>query len=85
LRETAALRYPFKERTPELQARIEKTIARKVGEFTEERQVKAYEASLRETIAERHPNLTAERAKHYEERIAMLLSDYRQSQQQHQH
>jgi hypothetical protein len=58
LRATAALRYPPEERTAELEARIEKTIARKVGEFTQERRAKAYEAGLRRELAERHPNLT---------------------------
>jgi hypothetical protein len=80
LRATAALRYPVSERSAELEARVEKTIARKVGEFTQERQAKQYEASLRRQLAERHPNLTPEQRKHYDERIAKLVTEYRQDQ-----
>jgi hypothetical protein len=58
LLQAAALRHPQEERTPELQAWIEKTIARKVGEFTQERQAKQYEASLRRPLAEKRPHLT---------------------------
>ena len=82
LRETAALRYPYPERTAELEARIEKTIARKVGEFTQERQAKQYEVSLRRQLAEKRPNLTPQEREHYEQRIARLVADYRQAQQQ---
>jgi hypothetical protein len=84
LRQLAALRYPAEERTAELQARIEKTIARKVGEFTQERQAKAYEAGLRKELAQRHPNLTPAQAQHYEQRIAKLVADFRQNQAQQQ-
>ena len=84
LRETAALRYPESERTPELQARIEKTIRRKAQEFTQERQAKQYEASLRRQLAERHPTLTDQQREHYEQRIVKLVSDYRQNQAQQQ-
>jgi hypothetical protein len=80
LRETAMLRYPYKERTPELQERIEATIARKTQEFAEERQAKAYEASLRKAIAERHPNLSPEERKYYDERITKPVAEYRQAQ-----
>jgi hypothetical protein len=80
LRATAELRYP--ERTPELQSRIEKTIARKVGEFTQERQAKQYEAGLRKELAERHPQLTPEQAQRYERRINELVAEYRQNQAQ---
>ena len=66
LRATARLRYP--ERTPELEARIEKTIQKQLGEFRQEQQLRAYEASLRRTAAERHPTLTAKEAEHYERR-----------------
>jgi hypothetical protein len=82
LRATADLRYP--ERTPELEARIEKTIARKVQDFRQERQAKAYEASLRKTVAERHPTLTPEERQRYEQRIAKLVAEYRQNQAQQQ-
>jgi hypothetical protein len=74
LRATAALRYPYKERTPKLQARIEKTIARKVGEFTQECQVRAYEQSLRRQLAEKRPNLSPTEREHYEQRIVKLVS-----------
>jgi hypothetical protein len=84
LRATAALRYPPEERTVELEARIEKTIARKVGEFTRERQAKAYEASLRKELAERHPTLTTEERQRYERRINELVAEYRQNQAQQQ-
>jgi hypothetical protein len=84
LRQTAALRYPYKERTPELQARIEKTIARKVGEFTQACQVRAYEQSLRRQLAEKRPNLSPAERERYEQRIAKLVSDYRQAQSQQQ-
>ena len=83
LRRISELRYP--ERTPELQTRIERTVARKVQEFTQERQAKRYEASLRRQLAERHPKLTPEQARHYEQRIARLVEEYRQDQvQRHQ-
>jgi hypothetical protein len=82
LRAMAALRYPAEERTPELEARIEKTIARKVQEFQEERALKAYEASLRREVAQRHPNLTPAEAKRYEQRIAELVAEFRQKQRQ---
>jgi hypothetical protein len=82
LRATAELRYPPEERTAELEARIEKTIARKVGEFTQERQAKAYEASLRRELAERHPNLTPEQAQRYERRINELVDNFRKNQAQ---
>lgn len=78
LRQTAALRYPHKERTPDLQARIEKTIARKVSEFTQERQLKEYEQSLRRTVAERHPNLTEEQRLKYNQRILDLVAERRE-------
>jgi hypothetical protein len=84
LRATAALRYPPEERTAELEARIEKTIARKVGEFTQERRAKAYEAGLRRDLAERHPNLTPDQAQRYERRINELVAEFRQSQAQRQ-
>jgi hypothetical protein len=76
LRATARLRYP--ERTPELEARIEATIARKVQEFTQERQLREYEQSLRRTVAERHPNLSPEERQHYERRVQELVSERRQ-------
>jgi hypothetical protein len=82
LRAMAALRYPAEERTPELEARIEKTIARKVQEFREERALKVYEASLRREVAQRHPNLTPAEAKRYEQRIAELVAEFRQKQRQ---
>ena len=82
LRATAALRYPPEERTPELEARIEKTIARKVQEFQQERQAKAYEASLRKELAQRHPTLTPEQAQRYERRINELVGKFRQTQAQ---
>jgi hypothetical protein len=84
LRATAALRYPAEERTAELEARIEKTIARKVGEFTLERKAKAYEAGLRKELAERHPNLTPEQAQRYERRINELVNNFRKNQAQQQ-
>jgi hypothetical protein len=84
LRATAALRYPPEERTPELEVRIEKTIARKVGEFVQERQTKAYEASLQRQLAERHPNLTPEQAQRYERRVNELVAEFRQNQTQQQ-
>jgi hypothetical protein len=77
-----ALRYPQSERTAELEARIEKTIARKVGEFIQERQAKVCEASLRRLVAERHPNLTPDQAKAYDERIAEMVAEFRQKQTQ---
>ena len=80
LRATAALRYPVEERTAELEARIEKTIARKVGEFTQERRAKAYEAGLRKELAQRHPNLTPEQAQRYERRINELVAQFRENQ-----
>jgi hypothetical protein len=76
------LRYPPEERTAELEARIEKTIARKVGEFTKERQAKAYEAGLRKELALRHPNLKPDQAQRYEQRIAELVAEFRQKQRQ---
>ena len=82
LRATAALRYPAEERTAELEARIEKTIARKVGEFTQERRAKAYEASLRKELAQRHPNLTPDQAQRYERRINELVDHFRKNQAQ---
>jgi hypothetical protein len=82
LRAMAALRYPAEERTPELEARIEKTIARKVQEFREERALKAYEASLRREVAQCHPNLTPTEAQRYEQRIAELVAEFRQKQRQ---
>ena len=84
LRATAALRYPPEERTAELEARIEKTIARKVGEFTQERRAKAYEAGLRKELAQRHPNLTPDQAQRYERRINELVAEFRQNQAQQQ-
>jgi len=84
LRQAAALKYPQAERTAEFTARIEKTIAKKVGEFTQERQAKQYEASLRRQLAERHPNLTPAQREHYEQRIAKLVTEYRQDQTQRQ-
>ena len=84
LRATAELRYPPEERTPELEAWIEKTIARKVQEFREERRAKAYEATLRKELAARHPTLTPEQKAHYERRIADLVAEFRQNQAQRQ-
>jgi hypothetical protein len=84
LRATAALRYPAEERTPELEARIEKTIARKVGEFTQERQAKAYEAGLRKELAARHPNLTPEQEERYERKINELVAEFQKNQAQRQ-
>ena len=84
LRATAALRYPAEERTAELETRIEKTIARKVGEFTQERRAKAYEAGLRKELAQRHPNLTPDQAQRYERRINELVAEFRQNQTQQQ-
>ena len=80
----AALRYPPEERTAELEARIEKTIARKVGEFTQERRAKAYEAGLRKELAQRHPNLTPDQAQRYERRINELVAQFRENQAQQQ-
>jgi hypothetical protein len=85
LRATADLRYPPEERTPELEARIEKTIGRKVGEFSQERRAKAYEAGLRRELAERHPNLTPEQVKHHDERIAKLVEEHRQCKDRQKH
>jgi hypothetical protein len=82
LRAMAALRYPTEERTPELEARIERTIGRKVQEFREERALKAYEASLRREVAQCHPNLTPVEAQRYEQRIAELVAEFRQKQRQ---
>jgi hypothetical protein len=79
LRATAALRYPAEERTPELEARIERTIARKVGEFVQERQLKEYEAGLRKTVAERHPNLTERQRLQYNQRILDLVAERREA------
>jgi hypothetical protein len=73
-----ALRYPQSERTAELEARIEKTIARKVGEFIQERQAKVCEASLRRELAQRHPNLTEMRRLEYNQRILDLVAERRQ-------
>jgi hypothetical protein len=84
LRATAALRYPQSERSPELEARIEKTIARKVQEFTQERQLRAYESGLRKELAQRHPNLSDKQRQHYEQRIAKLVADFRNNQAQQQ-
>jgi hypothetical protein len=76
LRTIARLRYP--ERTPELEARIEKTVQKKVAEFRQEQQVREYEASLRRRVAERHPHLTQEEAQHYDRRIKALVDEHRQ-------
>jgi hypothetical protein len=84
LRATAELRYPPEERTPELEARIEKTIARKVGEFRQERALKAYEAGLRKELEKRHANLTPNQAKHYEQRIGELVAEFQKNQTQRQ-
>ena len=46
--------------------------------------MKAYEASLRKTVAERHPDLTPDQAKHYERRIGELVTEFRQKQAQQQ-
>jgi hypothetical protein len=85
LRATAALRYPAEERTAELEVRIEKTIARKVGEFTQERRAKAYEVGLRKELTQRHPNLTPEQAERYERRINDLVAEFQKNQAQQQH
>jgi hypothetical protein len=78
LRIAAYLRYP--ERTPELEQKIERTIQKRLGESRQEQQVRAYEASLRRTVAEKHPNLTQAQAEHYETRIKELVETYRQEQ-----
>jgi hypothetical protein len=83
LRATAALRYPPEERTPELEVRIEKTIARKVGEFVQERQLKEYEAGLRRTLAERHPNLTEQQRLEYNQTILDLVAERREAMARH--
>jgi hypothetical protein len=77
LRATAKVRYP--ERTPELEARIEKTIQKRLGEFRQEQQLRAYEARLRRIVAEKHPTLTAKEAEHYERRIKGLLASRREA------
>jgi hypothetical protein len=82
LRATADLRYPPEERTAKLDARIEKTIGRKVGEFTLERRAKAFEAGLRKDLAIRHPNLKPDQAQRYERRITELVAEFRQNQAQ---
>jgi hypothetical protein len=84
LRETAELRYPKGERTLELEARIEKTVQKKVQAFTQERQAKVYEQSLRRQLAEKKPNLTPDEAKHYERRINELVDNFRKNQAQQQ-
>ena len=84
LRQTAESRYPPKERTADLETRVESTIQRKVQEFTEERRAKAYENSLRNELATRHPNLTPEQQEHYERRINELVASYRHNQAQRQ-
>jgi hypothetical protein len=88
LRATAELRYPPEERTAELEARIEKTIQRKVGDFLQEQQhrdrVRLYENSLRRQLAERHPTLTPEQSERYERRINNLVDDFRKNQAQRQ-
>jgi hypothetical protein len=77
LRATAKVRHP--ERTPELEARIEKTVQKRLGEFHQEQQLRAYEARLRRTVAEKHPTLTAKEAEHYERRIKELLASRREA------
>ena len=88
LRQSAALRYPPEGRTAELEARIEKTIQRKVGDFLQEQQhrerVRLYENSLRRQLAEKHPNLTPEQAQRYERRINELVDNFRKNQAQQQ-
>jgi hypothetical protein len=88
LRATAALRYPAEERTPELETRIERTITRKVGEFTQECEMrgraKAYEASLWREVERRHPALTDKQRRDYEERIAALVADHKAALARHQ-
>lgn len=79
LEATAALRYPPEERDAKLQARIEATISRKVAEFTQERQAKQYEASLRSQLAERHPNLTADQKREYDRCIARRVGERREA------
>jgi hypothetical protein len=78
LRQTAEVRYPSEERTPQLQERIEATVRRKVGEFTQERKLKAYEAALQKELARLHPNLTPEQKREYEDRIAELVEAHRE-------
>jgi hypothetical protein len=70
---------PPEERTPELEARIEKAIERKVGEFIRERRLKAYEAGLRRELAERHPNLTERQRLEYNQRILELVAERREA------
>jgi hypothetical protein len=76
LRATARLRYP--ERTPELEAKIEKTIQKRLGEFRQEQQLRAYEAALRREVAARQPNLTLEAAERYEHKIKALVEEQKQ-------
>jgi hypothetical protein len=76
LRATARLRYP--ERTPALEAKIEKAIQKRLGEFGQEQQLRAYEASLRREVAARHPNLTVEAAERYERKIKALVEEQKQ-------
>ena len=81
LRATAALRYPPEERTAELEAKIEKTITRKVGQFRQEHELreksKAYERSLWQDVERRHPDLSQEERERYSERIRALFADHR--------
>jgi hypothetical protein len=88
LRATAALRYPKEERTPELEAKIEKTIQRKVSDYLQEQQyrerVRLYEASLRRQLDEKRPQLSAERIQHYEGKIQAMVAQFRQNPAQQQ-
>lgn len=88
LRQLFALKYPEGERTEEMTARIEATVQRKLGEFRQEHElrerVKAYEASLRKDLAIRHPDLTEQQRRDYEERIASLVADHRAALARHQ-
>jgi hypothetical protein len=75
---------PAEERSAELEARIEKTIQRKAGDFLQEQQhrerVRLYENSLRRQLAEKHPSLTPDQAKHYGRRINELVDNFRKNQ-----
>jgi hypothetical protein len=88
LRQLAALKYPEEERTPEMTARIEATVQRKLVEFQREHEVrekvKAYEVSLWQEVERRHPDLSPEERERYAERIRVLVADHRAALARHQ-
>ena len=53
-------------------------VVRRAGEFIQERQLREYEASLRKTVAERHPHLTEQERIQYNQRILDLVAERRE-------